>query len=106
MTNTRKRFSPEQKAAIVRRHLVDRVAIADLCEEHGIAPTQFYRWQQRVFENLPALFERQAGAPDSERRRLEDENERLRRIVARKDEVIAEVTGELIDAKKKTGGRS
>ena len=103
MKKKRKRFSPEQKAALVRRHLVDGVSVADIAEEAGIAPGQFYRWQQQVFSNLPALFERKN---DSAEQRREQEIEELRRTIARKDEVIAEVTGEFIDAKKKTGGRS
>ena len=103
MTRQRKRLTPEQKAVIVRRHLVDGAPVADLAEEHGIAPNQFYRWQQQVFSNLPALFERKSDSPQ---RRLKEENERLRQTIARKDEVIAEVTEELIAAKEKTGGRS
>lgn len=103
MNKKRKRFTAEQKAAIVRRHLVEQAPVADLAEELGIIPGQYYRWQQQAFSNLPALFERKG---DSGQRRLEEENERLRRIIARKDEVIAEITGELIDAKKKSGGRS
>ena len=103
MTKPRNRLTPEEKAAIVRRHLVDHVPIADLAEECGIAPNQLYRWQQQAFENLPALFERKSGPAQS--RGLEAEIERLRRTIARKDGVIAEVTGELIDAKKKTGDR-
>jgi len=102
VTNNRRRFTAEQKAAIVRRYLVDRVSVADLAEESGIAPTQLYRWQQQVFSNLPSLFERRS---DSAERRLEEEIERLRQALSRKDAVIAEVTGELIDAKKKSGGR-
>lgn len=102
MTRQRKHFTPEQKAAIVRRHLVDAKPVADVCEENGIQPTVFYRWQKQVFDSLPALLERK-GSPGL--RSLEEEVQRLRKIVARKDEIIAEVTGELLDAKKNSGGR-
>lgn len=102
MTRHRKHFTAEQKAAIVRRHLVDGKSVADVCEENSLQPTVFYRWQKQVFESLPALFERKN---DKGQRALEDEVQRLRRTLARKDEIIAEVTGELIDAKKNSGGR-
>ena len=102
MTRQRKHFTSEQKAAIVRRHLLDGKSVADVCDEYGLQPTVFYRWQKQVFESLPALFERKG---DSGQRGREDEIQRLRRIVARKDEIIAEVTGELLDAKKNSGGR-
>jgi len=102
VTRQRKHFTAEQKAAIVRRHLVDGRSVADICDEYGLQPTVFYRWQKQVFESLPALFERKS---DKGQRALEEENQRLRRVVARKDEIIAEVTGELLDAKKNSGGR-
>ena len=31
----RKRFTPEQKVPIVRRHLVEKVPVSDLCDELG-----------------------------------------------------------------------
>ena len=33
----RKHFTPEQKVAIVRRHLLEGVPVSDLCDELGIA---------------------------------------------------------------------
>jgi len=34
MTNKeRKHFTPEEKVSILRRHLVDKVPVSDLCEE-------------------------------------------------------------------------
>jgi transposase-like protein len=39
----RKHYTAEEKAAIVRRRLVENVAVADLCEELGLQPTAFYR---------------------------------------------------------------
>ena len=102
MTKHRKHFTAEQKSAIVRQHLVDRKSIADVCEEHGIQPTVFYRWQKQVFDNLPALFEKNS---DKHRMRLEEQIDALKARLARKDEVIAEITQDYIDAKKKIGER-
>jgi transposase len=42
---------PEEKVAILRRHLVEGVPIADLCDDLGVQPTVFYRWQKEFFEN-------------------------------------------------------
>lgn len=39
----RRHFTASQKAAIVKRHLVDGVAVSDLCDELQIQPTQFYQ---------------------------------------------------------------
>ena len=40
----RRQFSAEQKVAIVKQHLVDKVPVSDLCERHQILATQFYQW--------------------------------------------------------------
>ena len=102
MTRQRKHFTAEQKAAIVRQHLVDRKPIADICEEHGIQPTVFYRWQKQVFDGLAGLFEQtKVGRPS----RQAEEIAQLKARLARKDEVIAEITQDFIDAKKKLGDR-
>ncbi len=59
MSDKRRRaFSADQKVAIVRRHLVDGVAVSDLCDEYKIQPTQFHQWQKLLFENGAAAFER------------------------------------------------
>jgi transposase len=51
MRKERKHFTPEEKVAILRRHLVDKVLVSELCEELGLRPTMFYRWQKELFEN-------------------------------------------------------
>ena len=64
MTETRKHFTTEQKITILRRRLLDQVAISDqcrgiprhLCDEYGIQPSAFYRWQQQLFENNVAVY--------------------------------------------------
>jgi transposase len=51
MKKQRKQYTPEEKVAILRRHLVEGVPISDLCDEMGLQPTVFYRWQKELFEN-------------------------------------------------------
>jgi transposase-like protein len=41
----RRHFTPEQKIAILRQHLLEAVPISTLCDQHQINPTLFYRWQ-------------------------------------------------------------
>jgi transposase-like protein len=101
MSKTRRRFTAEQKAAILRAHLIDQVSVADLCDKHKIQPTLFYRWQKEMLENLPALFERQSG---SELKALRRQAEALKAKLVQKDEVIAEIMADFIAAKKTTGG--
>src|SRR3954451_12292134 len=56
MSATRRYFSPEQKVAALRRHLLEKVPVSDLCDELQIAPSLFYLWQREFFENGQAAF--------------------------------------------------
>ena len=58
MRKPRKNYTPSEKVAILRRHLIDRVPVSDLCDEYQLSPTLFYAWQKLFFENGPRRFER------------------------------------------------
>lgn len=57
MKKQRKRYTAEEKVAVLKRHLLEQVPVSDLCEETGIHPTVFYRWQKDFFENGAGLFQ-------------------------------------------------
>ena len=46
----RRHFSSQDKVAILKRHLIEKVPVSDLCDELGLSPTVFYRWQKDFFE--------------------------------------------------------
>ena len=97
----RRHFTAQQKAAIVKAHLVDGAAISDLCDKHRIHPTQFYLWQKQLFENASVAFERKgksAGKTAQERK-----IEQLQAKLIDKNEVIAELMEENVKAKKECG---
>ena len=104
----RRRYTPEQKAEILRRHFGDKAPVSDLCDELGIQPSVFYAWQRQMLENLASAFEdgrssrARASAADQERQRREAVEAKL----ARKNEVIAEISQELIELKKRSNGES
>jgi transposase-like protein len=97
----RRHFTGQEKVAILRRHLVEKVPAPDLCEEHGIHPTLFYRWQKRWqkdwFEQGAVVFDTPRGRNGSVKR---SEDAAARRITAlqdklrRKDEVLSELMEE------------
>jgi transposase-like protein len=96
----RRSFSAEDKVRILRRHLVEKVPVSDLCDEQGLHPTLFYKWQKEFFENGAAAFER---GKDGKERRLEKENKALKVKIAHKDEVIAEIMESHVALKKSLG---
>ena len=61
MSNPRRRFGKDRKATILKRCLVDKVPISDLCDEYGIKPNQIYAWQKILFDHAEAAFEHSGG---------------------------------------------
>jgi len=100
MTDSRKHFTGEQKIAILRRHLLEHVAVSDLCDEYTIQPSMFYRWQQQLFENGAAAFAPRAkGTRDPLAKKVNALEEKL----ARKNEVLSELMEEYVNLKKELG---
>jgi len=99
-TKKRKQYSPQEKVSILRRHLTEKVLVSDVCEEYGIHPTVFYRWQKEFFENGSAAFERQQTA---QQRQMEQKMDRLEDKLTQKNEVLAELMEEHLQLKKKLG---
>ena len=102
MRKERKHFTVEEKVAILRRHLVDKVPVSELCEELSLRPTVFYSWQKDLFENGAAAFQSQ----ERPHRQVEEKQKRiefLEKKVQTKDEVLAELMAEHIALKKSLG---
>ena len=101
MTRKRKDYTPEEKVAILRRHLVEKVPVSDLCDELGLNPNVFYSWQKQFFENGAAALQRKGKRSGStpEARRIE----KLEAKLAQKNEVLAELMEEHVQLKKELG---
>ncbi len=98
----RRHHSADQKAAILKRHHVEKVPVSDVCDAAKVQPSVFYYWQKQLFENASAVFLVSKGKPSREQE-LETRIAHLEARLARKDAVIAEVTEELVRAKKEIG---
>jgi transposase len=90
MNKPRRHFTGAEKVAILKRHLIDKVPISDLCDELGLYPNQVYGWLKEFFENGHAAF-------DNGRKIKADENANQRKIeqleakLQRRDSVLAEL---------------
>ena len=103
MNEKRKHYTASEKVAILRLHLLEKKPVSDLCDQYGIHPTLFYRWQKEFFENGAAALE-QTG-----KRRKVVEEVKDRKIAAlegklqQKNEVLAELMQEYVQLKKDLG---
>ena len=103
-TNNRKRkqFRAAEKVSIIRKHLIEKQDVSDLCDEYGIAPSVYYRWQKKFFEGGEKTFETTTQTAVI---RLQQNVQKLEEKLARKDEVLGEVMEEYVTLKKSVGGR-
>ena len=102
MKSKPKRYTPEQKVALLREHLLDQKAVSEVCRDHGLHPNVFYRWQKEFFEGGAAAFDKASGSQVS---RLERQIEALESQLVTKNEVLAEVTEAYVRLKKSAGVR-
>jgi transposase len=100
MVKHRKHYTPEEKVAILRRHLVEKVPVSDLCQEQKLQPTFFYRWLKDFFENGAAAFRK-----DSDRESQQDKQRiaALEAKLEKKNEVLSELMEEHVALKKSLG---
>jgi transposase-like protein len=99
----RRHFGTDQKATILKRYLVDKVPMSDLCDEYGIKPNQIYAWQKILFDNVEAAFYPVAKRAANKLSVQEEKIARLENKLQQKNEVISELMEENIRAKKSIG---
>ena len=101
---SRRQHSTEQKVAILRRHLVDKVPVSDLCNEYKLQPSVFYHWLKQALENLgAALAPAMPNGADRREKELAAKVAQLETKLAKKDSVIAEISAEYVQLKKDLG---
>lgn len=100
---TRTHCSVEQKAAALKRHLVDKVPVSQICDELKVSVGTFYLWQKELFENAHLALgkngRRDKRADDARQQRIE----MLEAKLHRKDGVIAELMEDHVALKKSLG---
>jgi transposase-like protein len=102
MDKQRRHFSGTEKVAILKRHLIDKVPVSDLCDELHLYPNHFYGWLKDFFENGHAAFEngrKNKAVEDAKDKKIEQ----LQAKLQRKNEVMAELMEEHTLLKKELG---
>ena len=83
-------FSAAEKVVILKKHLVEKVPVSDLCDEYKIHVNTFYHWIKIFFENGAAAFQANSkpkAAADAKDKKIEQ----LEAKLIRKNEVVAEL---------------
>jgi transposase len=98
----RRHFPDHEKVAILKRYLIDKVPISDLCDELKLYPNQFYDWLKKFFENGHLAFAngRKSKAVEAPK---DKKIEKLEAKLQRRDTVLAELMEEHVLLKKSLG---
>src|SRR5579871_827907 len=102
MNKPRRHFADSEKVAILKRHLLDKFPVSDLCEELQIYPNQFYDWLKRFFENGHLAFangRKSKPAEDAQQLKIH----KLEAKLQKKNEVMAELMEAHTELKKSLG---
>ncbi len=62
-----RKWTPAQKMAIVLEGLKSQSTVAEICRQHGISQTQYYKWRDLFFEGAQQRLSGQTttdGSPD------------------------------------------
>ena len=100
MRKSRKHYSPEEKVSILRRHLLEKENVSDICDELDMKPNIFYRWQKEFFENGATAFRQTKKKPSNT---AEKKITELEAKIQRKNEVMGELMEEHVQLKKNLG---
>jgi len=84
--STKKQWTGKEKLAVVLQGMRCERSISELCNEHGLTQSMYYKWRDQLLSDGAKLFDR--GGVDHVRDRLERENRKLK-------ETIGELTIEL-----------
>ena len=99
-TKTRRKFSSEEKVILLKEHFLSKKPVSSICEENGIHPTLFYKWQAKFFDNSVKVFDNDTGMASREKEKKISE---LEAKLTRKNEVLSELMEEHVSLKKRLG---
>jgi transposase-like protein len=99
---SRRRWTAQEKANVVRRYLRDGVSLTVLEGETGATPGQISQWRTQVLESLESVFDRSAKQGEEQlRNALAGRDARISEL----EGVIRELSAEVLGLKKNGGVR-
>jgi transposase-like protein len=81
MTKTRRQFTPEEKHSILQE--AERDGHTEVCRKYNLASSLISYWKKKYLANGKEGLKANYKRVDPEVRALQEENERLKRIIAK-----------------------
>ena len=93
---TRRKWTASQKLKIVLETLQSDRQLATICRREGVSPNLVYQWRKQLFGSAEAVFgPKPKNGSDPRIEKLATENTRM-------ENVIAEITAENLELKKRS----
>ena len=67
-----RKWTPDQKFAVIMEYLTERRPVADICRKHHLSPQLFSRWRDEFIENGKNVFEKQENPDEQLLREIEE----------------------------------
>ncbi|BDX37797.1 transposase [Tenuifilaceae bacterium CYCD] len=93
MKRTHRKFTPEERLSILQE--AEREGAIETCRKYSLSPSLLSKWKQRYLSRGVDGLKPKYKRIDPQVRLLEEENERLKKIIARQA-LELEVKGELL----------
>ena len=90
----RRKWTASEKLRIVLAGMESGVEVSELCRREGVNPTMYYGWKKKLLSSATKIFEEKSKKGKAQQERSEKE-------LARVKDVIAEITAENLDLKKR-----
>jgi len=97
----RRHFTAQEKVIILKRHLVEKTPVADLCDEFQLSPNVFYRWLKLFLERASLVFENNGK---STRNAQENTLRNLEAKLVQRNEVVAEIMHDYLQLREQVRG--
>ncbi len=97
MSSKKRSFTAEEKLAILEEGRAPGASIAEVCRRHQISYSMYYKWEQNAKDGMREGLKHKPSGPRDSR---DDEINRLKTELLRKNYVIAQLTEALVQEKK------
>jgi transposase len=95
-------FTPEFKTQVVLQVLTGVKSATEVCHEHQLGQTVFYRWREEFLQNAARAFDGHARSPDSDQQRIAELEQMVGRLTLQLE--VAKKASSLLNARRRRNG--